>query len=87
MPSHVIAIRELWDMLDGCLPGYTTVMGDHSFTVRAPGHEAYPSVPLGKHGRARETGRVEVEFGHVRQLARHFKILECGRKHIPLIKH
>lgn len=74
-------------MLKACLPDYTAERHDHSFTVRAPGHEPYPSLPLGKHGRSRESGRAEVELGHVRQLARHFKILDCGRKYIPLIKH
>jgi hypothetical protein len=73
-------------MLDDCLPGYTKhEHGDHKWAVKCPGHETFPRLPTGQHGRARNTGRAEVEIGHVRQLAKHFKIFACAKKAIPSI--
>jgi hypothetical protein len=84
--SGVVQLTVIWAMLDVCAPGYTTLEHDHSWDICWETFR-FPRLPLGRHGRSRQTGRAEVQPGHVRQLVRQFGIVECAKKLIPALKH
>lgn len=70
-------------MLDICAPGYTKrVWGDHYWCLKWGTH-TFPRMPLGRHGKSRDTGRAEVPLKHVRQLVTQFQIAACAAKFLP----
>lgn len=71
-------------MLDDCLPGYSKKSHDHYWSIKYKGLP-YPRLPLGGHGRRRHTGRAEIESGHVKHMARFFKIHDCAKKFNPVL--
>jgi hypothetical protein len=81
----MVTLAEVWAMLAKCAPGYVATPHDHSWDVRWR-ELRYPFLPLGRHGRSRQTGRAEVEVGHVRQMARMFGIFECAAEEIHSLK-
>lgn len=75
-----IPLARVWQMLNECLPGWISRQTDHKHRIFVTGHPIYPSLPLGEHGHRRDA---EVKGGHIRNMARHFKIEECAKRHIP----
>lgn len=74
-------MKEVFAMLEHCLPGHTRRKTDHHWQIRYEGR-VYPTFPLGRHGR-REN--VDVQTGHVRRLVRFFDIADCAKERLPNI--
>ena len=77
--ANLVALDDVWRMLDKCLPGYTRKGNEEYWTVKFKGR-LYPRIPVGPHGRK---DRAEVQCGHIRSLVRFFEIKEDCYK--PLI--
>jgi len=54
----------------------TRTEGDHYWQIKSAEGVIFATLPLGKHG----AKRPEVEIGHVRQMARLFKIQKCAHR-------
>jgi hypothetical protein len=78
--SQLIALAAVWSMLNQCLPGWTSRETPHYHRITGPDGRIYPSLPLGAHGHRRDA---KVEAGHVRSLARFFKIEACAKVTLP----
>jgi hypothetical protein len=74
-PFRTVELRRVWEMLDRCAPAYTKNKTDHYWCIRYEGR-TYPSFPLGPHGRRENP---EIEFGHVRKMARMLGIWDCSQ--------
>ena len=68
-------------MLRACAPGHTIRRTKHSQVVTYNGKTS--RLPLGSQGK--QTNSTEIESGHIRQLVRHFGILEVAKEHLPEI--
>ena len=77
-----IPLSVVWAMLDHCAPGHTRVAKKHNWIVRF-GTLTYPRFPLGEHGARKDP---EIQIGHVRNLARHFGIVECAKSQIEQLR-
>jgi len=68
--------EKVWDMLNGCAPGWTCKETEHAFKIMWE-RRTYPSFPKHK----------QVDIGHVRKMIRHLEIpKECTEKHLPILK-
>ena len=72
-------------MLKECAPGHELMEADHYWHVRHRG-VTFDHLPKGKHSQ-RRSKRADLEFGHVRALARQLGIEECARKYLPQLGH
>jgi hypothetical protein len=72
----VVALNEVWAMLDHCAPGWSKRATLHYWRVTL-GTQTYATLPLGPHG-ARKN--VEIEAGHVRRMARFLNIEACCKE-------
>lgn len=79
MGSGQISLKEIWSMLDACLPGHTRALHTHYYSIRFQGR-IYPTFPKGAHGLSNPS----IEKGHVRKLARFFGILACAKEHLDV---
>lgn len=75
----MVMLADVWRALDVCLPGCKREQKLHRWWVYPPKGPAYRALPLGAHGQ-RRANCVEIEFGHVRSMARQFGVLECFEK-------
>lgn len=73
-------------MLAHCAPEHTVKETGHYRCIRYRDKE-WPNFPLGKHGGARDKGRSSIQGGHVKNMAKHFGILDCAKKHIEMLRH
>lgn len=73
MAGRLVALTEVFVMLETCAPGFTYRRTDHHLRIAWNGL-VYPDFPLGDHGRGRRTGRTEIFMGHVRSLVRNLGI-------------
>lgn len=78
-----VVLRDIWNMLDECLPGWTKREVKHKIRV-THGGRTYPSLPTGEHGR--RPGRAEIQKKQVRDLAEFFDILDCARKQLEILR-
>ena len=81
--SGTIALGEIWSMLDHCAPGYSKKERKHNWLVMYRGI-SYPSLPLGPHGARKNP---EIQIGHVKNLARQFRILDCARTQLEQLRY
>jgi hypothetical protein len=78
MPSIAqIKLSEIEAMLEKCSPGSRIVKKKHRHWVLDPKGSIYRGLPRGAHGKKDP----EIEFGHVRSMARHLGFEECAKKH------
>lgn len=75
-PGTLVSLKDVWAMLDHCLPGWSKRETDHHWQIRS-GARVYQHLPLGPRGRR---SKVDVEAGHVRGMARFFNILDCATR-------
>lgn len=75
-------MREIWDMLDHCAPGYQAKENPHNWAITWK-RKTFPNLPLGKHGKRKH---VSIQVGHVKKMARFFDILECAGKRIERLR-
>ena len=69
----VVRLSAVWAMLARCTESYTKVQTDHYWRIGANG-KMYPSLPLGEHGPRKDP---EIQFGHVKHMARQLGIYQC----------
>lgn len=75
-----VLLSQVWIALKECVPGYRPEAKDHHWVVYPPdGGLPYWRLPKGGHG-SRKT--VRIERGHVRRMARQFKVVDCFKKYI-----
>lgn len=77
-----IALSAIWAMLDHCAPGHTRKARKHNWVVMYAGL-TYPRLPVGEHGARRDP---EIQIGHVRNMARHFGIMECAKGQLEQLR-
>ena len=78
-----ILLRDIFEMLNECLPGWRSQEGQHKIRILYGGR-TYPSLPRGEHGK--RPGRAEIQKKHVKDLAEFFGILECAQRRIQLLR-
>jgi hypothetical protein len=81
-PSGTVMLKAVWEMLDGCAPGWERTKTNHHWRVTYNGR-TYPTLPLGPHG-PRE--HVEIQVLHVRRMARMLEILQCAKERLPALR-
>lgn len=69
-----VTLREVWEMLERCAPGYTKKPTNHYYCIRYNGL-TYPTLPLGSHGSGDHR---TIQLGHVKKMARKLGVLECA---------
>jgi hypothetical protein len=78
--SGQVKRKALLKMLKHCAPEFRIQEGIHNDTVVWRDKE-FAGLPRGTHGKRRQSGRVEIEIGHVRQLVSQLEIEpECAQK-------
>lgn len=78
--SGTIRLSVIKEALGQCLPGCRWESGKHRWHVYPPNGGACFHMPTGDHGSGE---RAEIQRGHVKKMARQFKIEECMRSNLP----
>ena len=69
--SASVAFADVKKMLDGCAPGYTLRLANHSRVVTY-NNKVYRTLPKSDN----------IELGHIRKMVRHLEInRECAERH------
>jgi len=77
-----VSLRDIFDMLKHCAPGYERKDSDHKIRVTWQG-QVFPSLPKGEHGKG---DRAEIQRGIVKQMVKFFGIADCAKAHIESLR-
>jgi hypothetical protein len=80
----MVAWRDVQAMLNDCAPGWRAEESAEYYTIYWDDHPPFPRLTRGSH-RQRGKPSAEIHALHVRKLARHFKIMDCAKKQLPVL--
>lgn len=82
MGSAAAKIKDIFAMLDACLPGHTRRQSDHYWRIPF-GSATFATLPRGEHGKGLNA---EIEAGWIRKLVRFFNITDCAATHLEILR-
>ena len=71
-------------MLNDCAPGWRFDESIEYYTIYWKEYPAFPRLTRGSH-RQRGKSSAEIHALHIRKLARHFDIMDCAKRHMPVL--
>lgn len=77
-----VRVKDIFTMLDACLPGHSRRESKHYWRITA-GTRTFATLPLGEHGKGLNA---EIEVGWVRKLVRFFDIADCAAGNLELLR-
>lgn len=83
-PGGTVLLRDVFDLLDSCAPGYSVQEKDHRIRVHYRQKKVY-RLPTGAHGKRER--RAEIEVGYVVDMVLLFGIRDCAERTMPALRN